>query len=66
MRCQALLERADAYLSARGRPDRDDVQMRVAQMARQLELGPVGLPELRHMAVHAGKSGLAAQLGDLL
>ena len=66
VRCQALLERADAYLSARGRPDRDDVQARVTQVARQLELGPVGLPDLHHMAVHAGKHGLAGQLSDLL
>ncbi len=66
VRYQALLERADAYLSARGRPDRDDVQTRVAQIARQLELGPVRLEDLRHMAVHAGKSGLATQLGDLI
>jgi hypothetical protein len=66
VRCQALLQRADAYLSVRGRPDHDGVQVRVAQMARQLELGPVGLPDLHHMAVNAGKTGLAAQLGDLI
>jgi hypothetical protein len=34
--------------------DRDDVQARAAQLAHQLDLGPVGFPDLRHMAIHGG------------
>ena len=66
VRRQALLERADAYLGARWRLDHDEAQARIAQIARQLDLGSVGLPELHRMAINAGKNGLAEQLRDLI
>ena len=66
VRRQALLERADAYLGARSRLDHDEAQARIAQIARQLDLGSVGLPELHRMAVQAGKPSLAAQLASLM
>lgn len=66
VRRQALLERADAYLGARSRPDPDEARARIAQIARQLELGEVDLPELHRMATQAGKTSLAAQLASLL
>jgi len=66
VRCQALLDRADAYLGARGHLNRNNVQAHVTQLARQLDLGPLGLPDLQHMASNAGKDGLAEQLRDLI
>jgi hypothetical protein len=60
-----LLERVDFYLSYRTSPDRVSTEALVGQLARLLDLGAVGLPELRRMAIDAGKGGLAAQLANL-
>jgi hypothetical protein len=65
-RRRGLLERINAYLGSRARIDRDDVEARISQIARQLKLGAIHVPELHRMAVAAGRTGLAAQLGRLL
>lgn len=65
VRRRTLLERVDFYLSYRARPDRAGTEARVSQLARLLDLGTVGLPELRQMAIAEGKGGLAAQLASL-
>lgn len=65
VRRRTLLERVDFYLSYRARPDRADTEALVSQLARLLDLGTVGLPELRQMAAEAGKNGLRAQLASL-
>jgi hypothetical protein len=65
IRRQAFLERVDAYLSYRARPEGAGTEALIGQLARLLDLGEVGVPELRQMAVQAGKSGLAAQLASL-
>jgi hypothetical protein len=65
-RQRALLERADAYLGARSRVDPVIAGERIALIARQLNLGTTGLPDLRTMAAKAGKRGLAAQLARII
>ena len=60
VRRRTLLERIDFYLSYRA-----GTEALVSQLARLLDLGAVGLPELRQMAVHGEKGGLAAQLASL-
>jgi hypothetical protein len=65
VRRRTLLERVDFYLSYRTSPDRVSTEALVGQLARLLDLGAVGLPELRQMAIDAGKGGLAAQLASL-
>ncbi len=66
VRRRALLERADAYLSARRQVDAAVAGVRLGLIARQLELGTIDLPTLRTMATKAGKRDLAAQLARLL
>ena len=61
----ALLERVDFRLSYRVSPDRAGTEAFVSQLARLLDLGAVGLPEVRQMAIDGGKRGLAAQLANL-
>jgi hypothetical protein len=65
VRRRTLLERIDAYLGSRARIDRGDVEARLSQISRQLELGAIDLPDLRRMAIDAGRTGLATQLGRL-
>jgi hypothetical protein len=65
VRRRALLERVDAWLSPRTRPDRTAAEELIAQIARQLELGELNVSALRHLATRAGKTGLAAQLKSL-
>jgi hypothetical protein len=65
VRRRALLARIDAYLAARVRAERADIEERIAQIARQLELGPIDVPQLRRMAAQAGNRGLAGELGRL-
>ncbi len=62
VRRRALLGRVDALLAARSRVDRDQLLDRVRRMAVQLDLGEVGLPDVRRWAEAAGRRGLAAQL----
>jgi hypothetical protein len=66
VRRRALLERADAYLSARRRVDPAVAGARLGQIAQQLELGTIDLPALRTMAAREGKRDLAAQLARLV
>lgn len=66
VRRRALLERADAYLSARRRVDPAVAGVRLGQIAQQLELGTIDLPTLRTMAARDGKRDLAAHLARLL
>jgi hypothetical protein len=61
-RHRALLERVDKILGSRTRIDGDVFQDRLAQMTRQLDLGHVDVPMLRHLAANAGRMSLAAQL----
>jgi hypothetical protein len=65
VRRRALLERVDFYLAYRASPDRVGTEALVSQLARLLDLGAAGLPELRKMAGDGGKGGLAAQLASL-
>ena len=65
VRRRTLLERVNFYLSCRASPDRAGTEALVSQLARLLDLGGVGLPELRQMAIDGGKRGLAAQLASL-
>ena len=65
VRRRTLLERVDFYLSYRTSPDRAGTEAFVRQLARLLDLGTVGLPEVRQMAIDGGKRGLAAQLASL-
>lgn len=66
VRRRALLQRADSYLGARRRIDRIIAEEKIAQFARQLEVGTIDLPALRTMAARAGKRDLAAQLARLI
>jgi hypothetical protein len=66
VRRRGLLERADAYFSARRRIDSVIAGEQIAQIARQLEVGTIDLPALRAMAARAGKRDLAAQLARLI
>jgi hypothetical protein len=50
------------YLSARRRIDPVIAAERIAQIARQLDVGTIDLPTLKAMAAGAGKRDLAAQL----
>ncbi|WP_410622309.1 hypothetical protein [Amycolatopsis sp. cmx-8-4] len=63
---RALLERVDLFLGRRTRSGADKVKNQAARMVRQLELGAVGLPEIRDLAVGAGFRDLAARLGEVL
>jgi hypothetical protein len=65
VRRRALLERVDAWLSPRTRPDRAAAEELIAQIARQLELGELNVSALCQLAAKAGKTGLAAQLESL-
>ena len=65
VRHEALLERIDSFLNSRAKPDRDVTGELVAQIARQLELGPIDWPRLRSMAAESGRVSLAAQLDAL-
>jgi hypothetical protein len=65
LRHQALLKRMDDYLAPRARVDATDVEDRLSRLTRQLELSPIDIPSLRHIAVNAGREGLAAQLSRL-
>ncbi|GAB2622257.1 hypothetical protein GCM10027168_62770 [Streptomyces capparidis] len=65
VRKHALVMRLDSYLGSRVRADRDDVRERIDQFARQLDLGAVGIAELRRAAVQAGRRSLADQLARL-
>jgi len=62
VRRRALLERIDSYLNSRVRIDRADIEERITQTARQLDLGPIDVPILHRMAATAGRGGLAARL----
>jgi len=64
-RHRTLLERVDFYLSYRASRDRIGTEALVSQLARLLDLGAVGLPEPRQMAIDGGMGGLAAQLASL-
>ena len=65
VRRRTLLERVDFSLSYRARPDRADTEGFISRVASLLDLGAVGLPELRQMAIDEGKGRLAAQLASL-
>jgi hypothetical protein len=62
VRERALLERVDAYSTARRTNKSQNVRAHVARVAAQLGLSSVGLPELQRMAAAAGMSGLASEL----
>jgi hypothetical protein len=64
-RHRALLERVDSILGSRTRVDGDEFRDHLAQMTRQLHLGPIDVPMLRHLASNAGRESLAAQLEQL-
>lgn len=64
-RHRALLERADNILGSRARIDGDEFRDLLVRMTRQLDLGHVDVPTLRHLAVNAGRTSLAAQLDRL-
>lgn len=66
VRRRALLERIDSYRSSRVRIDQVNITERIAQIARQLDLGPIDVPTLHRMAVKAGRRGLAAQLEGII
>ena len=61
----ALLERVDNILGSRTRMEADDFHERLTQMSRQLDLGHIDVPTLRHLATNAGRTSLAAQLDRL-
>lgn len=66
VRRRALLERIDSYLNSRVRIDPADLTERIAQIARQLDLGPIDVSTLHRIAVKAGRRGLAAQLEGII
>ncbi|ONI70517.1 hypothetical protein ALI144C_48650 [Actinosynnema sp. ALI-1.44] len=65
VRERALLERVDAYLTARRSRTSPDVRAHLARVATQLGLASVGLPELQRMAAAAGKTGMASELAKI-
>ncbi len=65
VRRRALMDRIGSYMSPRRRNQSDDIETRTARLGRQLELGDVGLPELRRMAQRAGDRDLVARLDEL-
>jgi hypothetical protein len=65
LRWQALLGRIDSLLASRSRVDSDRIRAHVSRIARQLDLGVVGVPDVRQMAARAGRNGLAAQLAKI-
>jgi hypothetical protein len=65
VRHRALLERVDNILSSRTRIDTDDFYDRITQISRQLDLGHIDVPTLRHLATNAGRESLATQLDRL-
>ncbi|GAA0366073.1 hypothetical protein NE235_02490 [Actinoallomurus spadix] len=64
LRTDVLLKRMDAFVSQRSRVGASDVEALLSRLTRQLQLGPIDLPGLRHMAANAGLHGLAAQLSE--
>jgi hypothetical protein len=54
----------DAFLAHRSNISTSDVEVLLCRLTRQLQLGPIDLPALRHMAANAGFHGLAAQLSE--
>jgi hypothetical protein len=65
IRWRALLERIGSYLAYRSAPDGAGVQRRLDPIARQLDLGPMGLAELKDMAAALGAPAIEAQLRRL-
>jgi hypothetical protein len=61
-----LLSRVDAGLARTAKADRTAVLDRIARIARQLELGQIGLTDLRDLALASKRSALAAQLDKLV
>jgi hypothetical protein len=65
VRRRALLSRVDAILARNSTVDRTVVVERIGRIARQLDLGRIGLAELRDQAAADKRTALAAQLADL-
>lgn len=63
VRRRALLSRVDQLLSTRSRVEAQ--RARIGQVARQLDLGGIDVPELRRMALRAGRQDLATRLEAL-
>jgi hypothetical protein len=64
LRTDVLLKRMDAFLAQRSRVSASDVEVLLSRLIRQLQLGPIDIPALSHMAVNAGLHGLAAQISE--
>lgn len=62
---RAFLERLDAFLGRGGPGQGDEAGSRVARIVRQFGLGELGLPEIRDLAVRAGRARLADRLGRI-
>jgi hypothetical protein len=65
LRTDVLLRRMDRFLAHRSRISASDVKVQLSRFTRQLQLGPIDIPTLRHMAAGADLHGLAAQLSEL-
>jgi hypothetical protein len=65
LRHRALLDLAEAYLSARAKITADQSAGRLDRFCRQVALGPMSPAEIAHLARNSGRKSLAAQLDKL-
>ncbi|MCC3763882.1 hypothetical protein K3N28_12490 [Glycomyces sp. TRM65418] len=64
-RTRAFLERVEVYFDSVRSPNRDELQDRFDQFARQLELAPMSLESIAALAANAGRRHLSDQLKAL-
>jgi hypothetical protein len=60
-----MVERLNAYLSARPYVDKGHLAKRIERISHQLELGDVDIDTLRRWATEFGRRGLVEQLATM-